>query len=61
MPYTLFGIYGAFYFLSRKNIDGHRKTMQSLYIGACLGAGVFTLLPGRLLGQMVWGQWLGWL
>jgi hypothetical protein len=22
-------------------------------------AGAFTLLPGRFLGQLVWGQWLG--
>ena len=26
-----------------------------------LGAGVFTLWPNRYLGQLVWGQWLGWL
>jgi uncharacterized membrane protein len=32
----------------------HRKTMQGLYLGACVGAGVFTLLPGRFLGQMLW-------
>ena len=33
--------------------------MQNLYWQACVGAGVFTLLPGRYLGQLVWGQWLG--
>jgi uncharacterized membrane protein len=33
--------------------------MQSTYLGACLGAGVFTLWPNRYLGQLVWGQWLG--
>lgn len=35
-------------------VRAHRKTMQGLYIGACLVAGAFTLLPGRLLGQMLW-------
>jgi len=35
------------------------KIMQGLYFGACIGAGAFTLLPGRYLGQLVWGQWLG--
>lgn len=49
----------AFWFLTKGNITGHRKTMQRLYIGACLGAGTFTLLPGRYLGNLVFGQWLG--
>ena len=28
---------------------------------ACLVAGGYTLLPPRSLGQLVWGQWLGWI
>jgi uncharacterized membrane protein len=59
VPVTLFGLFGAFWFLAKKNIVGHRKTMQRLYFQACIGAGVFTLLPSRYLGQLVWGQWLG--
>ena len=49
----------AFWFLARGSITGHRKTMQRLYIGACGVAGAFTLLPGRYLGNLVFGQWLG--
>lgn len=49
----------AFWFLAKGNITGHRKTMQRLYIGACGVAGSFTLLPGRYLGNLVFGQWLG--
>lgn len=49
----------AFWFLFKGNIAGHRKTMQYLYIGACGVAGSFTLLPGRSLGNLVLGQWLG--
>lgn len=49
----------AFWFLARGNITGHRKTMKRLYIGACGVAGAFTLLPGRYLGNLVFGQWLG--
>jgi uncharacterized membrane protein len=49
----------AFWFLAKGNISGHRKTMQRLYVGACLVAGAFTLLPGRFLGNLVLGQWLG--
>jgi uncharacterized membrane protein len=32
--------------------------MISLYAGALVITGLFTLLPGRLLGRVVWG-WLG--
>ncbi len=46
----------AFWFLARGNIRGHRKTMQGLYIGACLVAGSFTLLPERYLGKLLWGS-----
>ncbi len=49
----------SFWFLARGNITGHRKTMQNLYFGACVVAGAFTLAPGRFLGNLVWGQWLG--
>ena len=49
----------SFWFLAQGNIAGHRKTMQRLYFGACVVAGAFTLLPGRFLGNLVWGQWLG--
>jgi uncharacterized membrane protein len=59
VPLTLGGLVMAFVFLARRNIVGHRKAMQSLYWQACVGAGVFTLLPSRYLGQLVWGQWLG--
>ena len=39
----------------------HRRerAMQGLYIGACVIAGGFTLHPDRLLGNLIWGQWLG--
>ena len=56
IPVTLVALFGAFWFLARGNIAGHRKTMQRLYIGACLVAGLFTLLPGRYLGHLLWGQ-----
>ncbi len=49
----------AFWSLVKGRISAHRKFMQGLYVGACVVAGVFTLAPGRYLGQLVWGQWLG--
>ena len=36
-------------------IAAHRRTMRRMYIGGCVLAGVFTLLPGRLLGNLLWG------
>lgn len=59
IPLTLFTLFKACRFLAQGNIVGHRKSMQGLYIGACMIAGLFTLLPGRYLGDLVWGQWLG--
>ena len=49
----------SFWFLAKGNITGHKRTMQRLYIGACLVAGGFTLLPGRLLGELLWVDTLG--
>ena len=55
VPVVLFSLFGAFWFLARGNVNGHRKVMQRLYFGACVVAGGFTLLPNRYLGQLVWG------
>ena len=58
VPVVLVCLFGAFWFLARGNVRGHRKTMQFRYVGACLVTAAFTLLPGRYLGNLVWGQWL---
>ncbi|MGH8831857.1 MAG: DUF2306 domain-containing protein [Polaromonas sp.] len=56
VPFTLFGLLGAIVYMLRGDITNHRKTMQKVYIGACLVAGAFTLLPGRYLGRLLWTQ-----
>lgn len=56
IPVTLAALFGAFWFLARGNVRGHRKTMQGLYFGACVVAGAFTLLPQRYLGGLLWSQ-----
>jgi uncharacterized membrane protein len=43
------------YFVRHGNLAGHRKTMRGIYFGGCVVAGVFTLLPGRFLGSLLWG------
>lgn len=37
----------------------HRQAMQRVYLGGCVGAGLFALLPGRYLGDLVWHHGLG--
>ena len=59
VPVVLLALVHAFRQLIKGNIRGHRQAMVSLYVSACLVAGAFTLLPGRRLGQLVWGQWMG--
>ncbi|GCL61945.1 DUF2306 domain-containing protein [Pseudaquabacterium pictum] len=46
------------WFIRQGNVAAHRKTMRSMYFGGCIVAGVFTLLPGRFLGRLLW-QGLG--
>ena len=53
VPVVLLSLFGAFWFLLRGNVSGHRRSMVGLYIGACLVAGGFTLQPGRLLGSVL--------
>lgn len=55
IPMVFGMLFLAFRYLVRGNVSGHRKTMQRLYVGACLVAGAFTLLPGRFLGGALWG------
>jgi uncharacterized membrane protein len=59
VPATLAGLFGAFRALFKGDIAGHKKLMQRLYMGACVTAGAFTLLPGRYLGNLVWHDLLG--
>ncbi|HUR87551.1 MAG TPA: DUF2306 domain-containing protein [Ramlibacter sp.] len=56
VPVTFVALFGAFYYLAQGNIAKHREIMQRLYIGACLVAGAFTLLPQRFIGHFVWSQ-----
>lgn len=47
------------WYIRQGNVAAHRRSMTNLYVGACLLAGVFTLLPGRFLGHMLWHHALG--
>ena len=39
----------------RHDVTGHRITMQATFFGALVIAGLFTLLPGRLMYDVVFG------
>lgn len=39
----------------RHDVRGHRGTMIGLYVGALIVAGLFTLLPTRILGRVLFG------
>jgi len=56
---TFAGIAGGIWHIVNGRVQAHRKTMQQLYFGACVGAGVFTLLPSRFLGHLLWHHLLG--
>lgn len=64
-PIHFFTAYTAVYIplgiwrIRQGNVDAHRKTMRGLFFGACVVAGLFTLMPGRFMGNLVWKQWLG--
>lgn len=55
IPVTLISLFFAFWFLVKGKIQAHKFTMISLYVNACLITGALTLLPGRFLGQFIWG------
>ncbi|MFT3666647.1 DUF2306 domain-containing protein [Piscinibacter sp.] len=56
---TLAGLAGAIHAIARGRVALHRKAMQRTYFGACVGAGLFALLPGRYLGDLLWHHALG--
>lgn len=40
----------------RHEVDGHRRIMISLFSGALVVAGLFALLPGRIMHAVVFGH-----
>jgi uncharacterized membrane protein len=54
VPVTLVTLFLAFRHLARGDIRRHRANMVGLYVGACVVAGGFTLLPSRYLGGLLW-------
>lgn len=56
VPLTLFGVVRALLAARRHDIQGHRNAMIMVYVGGILLAGSLTLLPGRILHAVVFGN-----
>lgn len=44
----------AIYRIRSGDVRGHARAMQGLFIGGLVVAGIFTLIPGRMLGNLLW-------
>ena len=56
--YTLISLVTGVVAARAHRVKAHRINMIALYVGALIIAGLFTLLPGRLIGQALW-SWVG--
>lgn len=52
---VIFTVPKAYLAARRHDVVGHKISMISLYVGALLIAGAFTLLPGRLMHTWIFG------
>ena len=53
--FTLITLPLAVWAARRHNVAGHRRAMISIFLGALVVAGAFTLVPGRIMHQVVFG------
>ena len=53
--FTLCGLAAAVVSARRGQIRKHRSSLIGRYLGALLITGAFTLLPGRIMGRVVFG------
>ena len=54
--WTLMGLPMGIAAIRRKNIKAHRHHMVNMYMGGMLIAGLFTLLPGRMMWSIFFGS-----
>jgi uncharacterized membrane protein len=52
---VLYSVPSAYFAIKCGNIKKHKRAMIALYVGGMLVAGGFTLVPGRFLGDLVFG------
>lgn len=54
--YVLWSLYRGVSYAIARNIAAHRQTFRALYLQGLVLAGLFTLLPGRILNRMLFGE-----
>ena len=54
--YVLFMVPLAIYFARNHKIRGHAKTVIGMFLGGLVIAGLFTLLPGRIMHAVAFGN-----
>ena len=52
---ALISLFFGVWNIRKGNVEAHRKSMKSLYFTGMILAGVFTLLPGRIMFQVLFG------
>lgn len=52
---TTMSLVGGVAAVRARNVQLHRRTMRSTYVGALLVAGFFTFMPGRTMHEVVFG------
>jgi|SRR5437588_4284282 len=57
--FTLVSLPLAVWAAHRHRVAAHRRAMISIFLGALVVAGAFTLLPGRIMHQVVFGVPVG--
>lgn len=55
VPLTLFGVYRLFSTARAGDIAAHRNQVVGLYLGALMIPGLFSFMPGRIMGVWLFG------
>ena len=58
--FTYVGLWQAVREVRRGNVEAHQAGMKSIYLGALLLTGAFTLMPGRRMHDVLFGAESGW-
>lgn len=55
VPMTLIGAYQAITSAKARNIQKHKKHIINMYMGALMIPGIFSFMPGRFMGALLFG------
>ncbi len=54
--FTLWGLFEAVSYARKGNVERHQSIMKSIWYGAICVTGLLTLLPGRTLNRVLFGE-----